>query len=78
MTEVEAVVVVIDFVDGVEFLSKVFRSDGFFSASFVFWGVGVSLRTEDTDVGLGWISNFSDTGFHNSSKSADVVKSLYK
>lgn len=61
--EVEVVVVVIDFVDGVEFLSKVFRSDSFFLVFFVFWGVGVFLRMEDIDVGLGWIFNFLDIGF---------------
>lgn len=76
--EVEVVVVVIDFVDGVEFLSKVFRSDGFFLVFFVFWGVGVFWRMEDIDVGLGLIFNFLDIGFYNFLKLVDVVKLLYK
>lgn len=76
--EVEVVVVVIDFVDGVEFLSKVFRSDSFFLVFFVFWGVGVFWRMEDIDVGLGLIFNFLDIGFYNFLKLVDVVKLLYK
>lgn len=72
LEDVETVVVV--FVVGVEFWSRVFRTDGFFSTSSVFWGQGVSLRTENTV--LGWFSISSDSWFHNSSNSVDVVKSL--